>query len=156
MRRRSRSKARWLAQSRPYTQHTKQNKNTKEKFEPTKCVESVHKRVSGPRPPAGRCSNRSMKVMPCYGDIAALTFISNRIPYHNRVRCALCIASDPILTNFALRPGALKVARVFLLQLLHEALLFSNLWTLPYTIYTFRQTSALSRLDESGHILDAL
>ena len=121
-----RSKARWLAQSRPHTQHTKQNKNTKEKFESTKCVESVHKRVSGPRPPAGQCSNWSMKVTPCYCGIAALTFYSNHISYHNRIRCALCTGSDPILTNFALRPGALKVAPVFVLDLLRESLLFGN------------------------------
>ena len=96
-----------------------------------------------------------MQVMPCYSDIAAITFDSNRISYRNRIGCTLCTASDPILLNFALRPGALKVAHVSLLQLLHEPLLFDNPQTLLCSVYTMRQTSALSMLDESVPILDA-
>ena len=113
-------------QSGPHTQHTKQNENAKEKFESTNVSSQCTNKSLALALSAGQCSNWSMKVTPCYCGISAITFYSNHISYHNRIRCALCTGSDPILTNFALRPGALKVAPVFVLDLLRESLLFGN------------------------------
>ena len=96
-----------------------------------------------------------MQVMPGYLEIAAITFHSNHIQYRNRIGCTLCTACDPILSNFALRSGALKVVHIFALQPLCEPLLFGNLQILLHILYTCRQSSAFSMLHESVYILDA-